>query len=95
METKTREKLNLTVEEARDLVYGDHPGFKEIENEIVDQTRWSIVHLCTVQRLSDGKFFQDSYSTGATEQQYERPFENDEPNFTEVFRVEKVTYVYE
>jgi hypothetical protein len=63
--------------------------------KIVDTTRWSVITEVVVRRLSDGKFFSDSYSKGATEQQWEKPYENSDPDFTEVFPVEKVIISYE
>jgi hypothetical protein len=91
---KIREKLALTKNEARALIYGDLDGYEIVEEEIIDTTRWSIITEVVVRRLSDGKFFCDSYSKGATEQQWEEPYENDNPNFTEVFPVEKVIIEY-
>lgn len=90
-----REKLKLTKQEGREIVWGDHPDYKTISDEIVDKSRWSVHYEITVKRLSDGKFFRETYSRGATEYQEERPFEYDDPDFTEVFPVEKKVIVYE
>ena len=48
-----------------------------MEDKIVDQTRWSIIHSL-VFKHDDGKFYRVSYSEGATECQYERPWEYEE-----------------
>ena len=77
-------ELKLTAEEARDIISGDHDDFKVITDKILENSRWSILHLVTIQRISDGLFFQDSYSEGATEQQDESPWEYTEPAFYEV-----------
>lgn len=90
-----REKLALTKDEAIDIAFGDNPDYEVVVDEVVDTTRWSIITSVVVRRKSDGKFFADSYSKGATEQQYESPYENTDPDFTEVFPKEKVTIVYE
>jgi len=92
---KIREKLAVTKSEARDLISGDLDGYETVYDKVVDTTRWSIITEIVVRRLSDGKFFSDTYSSGATEQQWESPYDNDEPNFTEVFPVEKVIISYE
>ena len=92
---KIREKLALTKDEARDLIRGHLDGYEAVKEEIVDTSRWSITTEIVVRRLSDGKFFADSYSEGATEQQDEWAYDNDDPNFTEVFPVEKVIISYE
>ena len=94
-ENKVREKLALTKDEARDLISGDLEGYETVYDKVIDTTRWSIITEIVVRRLSDGKFFMDSYSTGATEQQYETPYEYTDPEFTEVFPKEKVIIVYE
>ena len=62
---------------------------------MVDTTRWSIIYEIVVKRLSDGKFFQDAYKVGATESQDEGPYEYSNPNFTQVFPIEKTFIVYE
>ena len=56
---------------------------KLIENDIIDTTRWSIVHEIVFE--DKGKFYMTTYSEGATEYQYERPWEyEDEVKCTEV-----------
>ena len=90
-----REKLILTSEQGRDIVYGDDSNFVTIEDKIVGTRRWSIEYEIVVQRKSDGKYFKDGYSRGATESQDERPYEYSEPNFTEVFPVTKTYIDYE
>lgn len=90
-----REKIELTPEEARNAVYGDLEGYEVVEDKVIDTTRWSIINYCVLKRKSDGKFFADSYSVGATESQYERAFEYSKPDFREVFAVTKTITVYE
>jgi hypothetical protein len=90
-----REKLNLTSEQGRDIVYGDDSNFFTIQDKIVGKRRWSIEYEIVVQRKSDGKYFRDGYRRGATESQDERPYEYSEPNFTEVFPVTKTYIDYE
>lgn len=90
-----REKLNLTSEQGRDIVYGDDSNFVTIEDRIVGTRRWSVVYEIVVQRKTDGKYFKDSYRRGATESQDEQPYEYSEPEFEEVFPVTKTYIVYE
>lgn len=91
-----REKLEITAEDARDLVWGDGPeGLEIVQDEIVETTRWSTIHGIVVKRLSDGKFFGAGYSVGATEMQDESPWETDDPEFLEVLAVEKTVISYE
>lgn len=94
-ETIKREELKFTEDECRNIIYGDDDRFVEIEDTILDNTRWSILHRIVVQRVSDGKFFDSMYSVGATECQDQRAYEGDEPIFTEVFKKEKTILVYE
>ena len=90
-----REQFILDTDDAREVVYGDHPDFKTIENEMIDSSRWSLHYKIVVQRLSDSKYFSSAYSKGATEMQDERPYDNEHAVFTEVFPVEKTITVYE
>ncbi len=56
---------------------------KLIEDDIIDTTRWSIVHEIVFE--DKGKFYMTTYSEGATEYQDERPWEyEDEVKCTEV-----------
>jgi hypothetical protein len=87
-------KLNFTKDRARKLLYGTDKAYRIIRDEIVDNSRWSIIHSIVIQRVEDGRFFADSYSVGATESQDESPWEYTEPAFTEVFPVEKVVIEY-
>ena len=45
-------------------------------DEIVDTSRWSIHHRCVF--ADNGKFYEAYYSVGATESQFESPWEYDE-----------------
>lgn len=92
---KEREKLKLTVEDARLLITEDLEGYEVIKDEITDNSRWSVNHEITFKRISDGKYFQGHYSRGATEMQDESPFEYSDSEFEEVFPVEKIIIVYE
>ena len=89
-----RAKLNFTKERARRLKYGGDDAYRVIRNEITDTSWWSIHYYIVIQRIEDGRFFADTYSVGATESQDERPWEYNEPNFTEVFPEEKVVIQY-
>ncbi len=95
MTTPTRDKLTITRDEALDMLNGDHPDYETVHDEISGKRRWSVDHWLVVKRKSDGRFFADGYSVGATESQDERPWEYDEPNFTEVFAKQITTTVYE
>lgn len=85
--------MQLTKEEARGLIWGDHPeGIKVIYDKLIDTTRWSEIHEIVFEK--DGKFYMDTYSVGATEMQDESPWEYSEPNFVEVFPHEETIIVY-
>lgn len=47
-----------------------------IYDEIVTNTRWSIIHKCVFEL--DGKFWMVRYSVGATESQFEDPWDYEE-----------------
>ena len=72
-----------------------HPDeFKVVENVFFDTCRWSIYYNCTIQDTKTGKFYDASYSSGATELQDESPFDyidtDDEGNI-ELIEVEPYT----
>lgn len=87
--------MKLTREEARLVVGDDHDDWITVETKIVDNSRWSITHEGIFQHGPTGKFYQMSYSVGATEQQDERPFEYYDPEPVEVHQVEKLVKVWE
>lgn len=92
---ETKEKLTLTKAEARKILHKLNKDYEIISNQVTENSRWSIYHYLVIKRLSDGNFFADVYGVGATECQDEQPWAYDEPNFTEVFPVEKTIIVYE
>lgn len=79
----------------REVLWGDSDEAEVVLNEITDTARWSIHHWMVFK--FNGKYYGVSYSTGATEQQEERPFEydSDEIDCTELRPVEKKMIVYE
>lgn len=54
-----------------DVLYGD--AGRIISNKIVDKSRWSVIYELIFEL--DGKYWQTGYSCGATEAQYEQPWE--------------------
>lgn len=85
--------LKLSAEEGREIVYGGNKDFKEIldQHEEEKTRRWSIDHYAVFKQVSTGKFFSTCFSSGATENQDESPFEYD--NFAEFVEVEPVQVV--
>ena len=61
--------------------------FTAVEDEIIDNSRWSIHHAIIFEHA--GKFYRTCYSVGATECQDESPWEyEDEVDCTEVVQKE-------
>ena len=61
------------------IVWGGQPlDYEVVQNEIVEHTRWSVVHECIIKHKPSGKYYDASYSEGATEMQDESPFEYDD-----------------
>lgn len=91
-----REKLQLSKEDARELIWGGGTGeYETISDKNNGSSRWSERRRIVIKRISDGKFFCDTYSKGLTECQDESPFDDEDPDFTEVFPVEKKYINYE
>jgi len=81
------ETLTLSSEQAREIVYQEDEEWTGVENQIIENSRWSIIKEGVFKRASDGTFWKISWSEGATEEQEEMPFEYaKEVTFT---RVEK------
>ena len=88
-------KITISRDEARAALFEDDDRFEIIEDNIVDNTRWSIIHDFVWQEVATGKFFSGTYSRGATEQQDESPFEyDDEVELTEVEQALQVVKVW-
>ena len=96
--------LNLTREEALEILWENDENFEIISDKLCDKARWSLNYELIVKRKIDGKFFQSFYSTGSTESQEESPWEYYPPEspweyyppeFKEVFPIEKKVIVYE
>jgi len=81
----------------QELAYEDYDKneVKIIENKIYDTSRWSI-HYELIFEFEE-KLYRTFYSTGATEQQCEEPFEYEPPEIEceEVIPVIKNITVYE
>jgi hypothetical protein len=70
-------------------------GGETVYDHIVRHSRWSVHHERVFKH--DGRFYLTAYSVGATEGQYEAPYEYDggEIECVEVFPREKTVVVYE
>lgn len=68
----------------QEIAYDDYSEANLIEDNIVEVSRWSIIHEIIFEYKE--KFYKSSYSKGATEMQDESPYEYDEDmiNCTEV-----------
>ena len=91
MKENDREKLVLDKSDARTLLWQEEDNeYKVISNEIVDTLRTDNVYKLVIQRKSDGKFFGCFYNSNAVE----GPMAYDDPEFMEVFPVEKTIIEY-
>ncbi len=68
-------RYDMTVKFSKDYLKNelDLPYENAIVDNIIDTTRWSIVHEIVF--ADKGKFYRTTYSEGATECQDERPWE--------------------
>jgi len=88
--------MKLTSEEARDIVCEDTSTWQLVEEDFIDNTRWSIIYCAIHRHLESGKCYEFNYSVGATECQDESPYEfEDEVIVKEVHQVEKTVLVWE
>jgi hypothetical protein len=87
--------MKLTEEEGNLLVYGDLEGWESVEEKMVDNGRWNIYYEGVFKHIESNKFYSTGWSLGATENQWKKPFEYEEPTLTEVHQVEKIVKVWE
>ena len=71
----------------RDMIYEGEGPLKEVENNVVDNSRWSVAHSVLFKDTSTGKHYKSCYSVGATEMQCEEAYEYDKEDI-ECFEVE-------
>jgi len=83
--------MKLTAEEAREIVWGDHEDWREVESTIIDQTRWEVIREGVFKHIPTDKHYSVCWGIGATEQQDTGPFEYEkEVEFEEVVQKEVV-----
>jgi hypothetical protein len=88
-------KLELTKEEARNIVWGDaRDKYATLKQEVESTSRWSIFYNIVIQDRKSKKYYHDVYSVGATESQEKSPYDRVNPNFIEVFPHTIKTTVY-
>ena len=85
----------LTNKQSQDILYGKDAGYEIVLDDIIDNSRWSIIHSIVIKNITNGKFFESSYSVVATEQQDESPWEYEKiVEWVEVFAQKKEITVY-
>lgn len=93
---QTKEKLILSPEEAREIIYGYDTDYEIIQKNFIESRRWVSNYSCIIKRKSDNKYFKTIYEVGNTEEQDVRPYEDEtEVIMDEVFQIEKTIVVYE
>lgn len=87
--------MEFKKENLQDLVWDDWDDGEVVEDRIIENSRWSIIHEMVFRH--GNKYYESSYSVGATEQQDEAPYEYDDDMIEcqEVEKVEVMTYQWE
>ena len=87
--------IKLDKQDAKDAIGGNHPDFEIVEYEVItDRQRWSIGCYIILLHTPTGKLYQADYSRGVGDDG-EVPFEyDDNPEFTEVEKVEVKIFEY-
>ena len=77
--------MKLSVELARGIIDGYETNWDIIEDFIIENDRWSILHRAILYYGETGEYYETLYRVGATEYQEERPYEGEEEvTFVEV-----------
>lgn len=79
-----------------DILWRETDDYKTISNEIIDHSRWSVIHELIFQAIATNKYYRVEYAVGATESQDETPwqYDGDEIECEEVVPVEQTVTVY-
>ena len=84
--------MELSKQDGRDVIYGDHPDWDTVEECVEDTSRWSIHHSGIFLHKPTSKHYSICWSVGATEMQDEQAFEHSAPEPVEVEAKEVITY---
>ncbi len=78
--------LNLSREDGRDVIYGDHADWETVNGtgKIIDQRRWSTIREAIFFHVLTDKHYRICWSEGSTEMQESTPFEFNDPEPVEV-----------
>ena len=86
--------MKLSREVMLDILYEIGEDAEIIEDKVTDVDRWAICHQLIFE--FKGTFYQTYYRVGATEYQYEGPWDGEaEVECTEVVPTEKLVTIYE
>lgn len=84
--------MEFSKEDLQALAWDEHDldKYEIVLCELVDTTRWSVIYEQVFRVKDTGLLYSTSYSSGATEQQDEEPYEyeKDTINCPEVFAVQ-------
>ena len=85
--------LELSEEDARDIVDGDMDDWVSIRKNMIERSRWAVLYEEILQH--DNKYYRTSYRRAATESQEGRPFDYEKKvKFTQVEPFEKTITDY-
>ena len=88
--------IKLSKETMFEILEGGNDKYDLIKDEMIDHTRWSVIHELIFHDNDTNKFYRNCYSVGATESQDEGPWEYDGHiiESEEVFQVYETVIVY-
>lgn len=83
--------MKFKAEDLRDALWNNESdsGLRLVESTLLDHDRWSLQYAAVFS--FEGKHYRAGYSQGATEQQDERPFEDEDEVDCEEVKAEEYT----
>ena len=69
--------MEFSAEVMLSIANDDTDEFIKVEDQIIDNERWTVTHEMIFQQISTGKFYRSYFRRGATEYQDEGPYEYD------------------
>lgn len=86
--------MNITKQEAKDIIYDDHEDWNLVEKSVIGTTRWSAMYIGYFLHSPTNTTYKLEWQEGLTESQDERPFDYTEPELVEVVQRPKTIMVW-
>jgi hypothetical protein len=67
--------MKFKKEDLQEMVYEESEKLELVEDKVIENDRWAILHGVIFRDIESGKYYESSYRVGSTEMQEESPYE--------------------